>query len=33
MLFEKQNFVPTVKHDGGGVMIWGCVWQQVESVG
>jgi len=22
---EIQNLVPTVKHGGGGVMIWGCM--------
>jgi len=23
--FEKKNLVPTVKHDGGKLMIWGCI--------
>ncbi len=23
-LFHKKNFIPTVKHVGGSVMVWGC---------
>ena len=22
--FQQQHLIPTVKHGGGGVMIWGC---------
>ncbi|GFU88644.1 transposable element Tcb2 transposase [Trichonephila clavipes] len=25
MALEKENLVPTVKHDGGGAMVWGCM--------
>ena len=25
MAFEKFTLVPTVKHGGGGIMIWGCM--------
>ena len=23
--FEEKNLLPTVKHDGGTIMVWGCV--------
>lgn len=23
--FDKENLVPTVKHGGGGIMVWGCM--------